>query len=97
MEPLEIGLPELTSEQVEDLCAKAENAARKYILARVNQKLLDGLDISVEAEGTKPVSLTVEVDLALSPNAKGIDQKRLADDAVKEAFKTIEQTLRKLT
>jgi hypothetical protein len=65
----EIGLPELTSKQVEKLCSIAEEAAREYILARVPSKRVETLNISadVEAEGEKPITLTVEVELTLSP------------------------------
>ncbi len=94
---MELGIPELTSEQIEELCSTAENAARKHIISKVNQKQVDKLNISVEAEGAKPVTLTVEVDLELSPEAKGVDQKKLADEAVKKAFEAIETYLRKLT
>jgi len=55
------------------------------------------LDIYVEAEGSKPVDLSVEVDLVLSETAKGIKHKPLVDEAVSEAFKAIETYLRKLT
>ena len=94
---LELGIPELTNEQIEELCQTAENAARKHVLSKVSQKLVKKLDISVEAEGAKPVSLTVEVNLALSPEAKGFDEKKLAEEAVKKAFEAIETYLRKLT
>lgn len=97
MNSLELGIPELTNEQIEAVCSVAENAARKHILSKVSQKLVKKLDISVEAEGAKPVSLTVEVDLALSPETKGSDEKKLAEEAVKKAFEAIETYLRKLT
>jgi len=58
---------------------------------------VDNLDICVEAEGAKPVNLSVEVDLVLSAEAKGIKHKTLVDEAVAEAFKAIEIYLRKLT
>ena len=93
---MELGIPELTSEQIEELCAAAENAARKHVLSRVSAKLVERLNISVEAEGTKPVNLIVEIDLALSPQAKEFDQKALVQEAVKEAFKAGEDYLRRL-
>ena len=94
---LELGIPELTNEQIEAVCSAAENAARKHVYSKISQKLVKKLDISVEAEGAKPISLTVEVDLALLPDAKGFDEKKLADEAVKNAFEVIETYLRNLT
>ncbi|HKZ87953.1 MAG TPA: DUF3194 domain-containing protein [Candidatus Bathyarchaeia archaeon] len=94
---VELGIPELTSEQIEELCAAAENAARKHVLSKVSAKLVEKLNISVEAEGTKPVKVTVEIDLALSPQAEALDQKTLVEEAVQEAFKASENYMRKLT
>jgi len=92
----EVGIPKLTTEQVEELCSIAEYSARKYILSKVPQKKIEKLDISAEASGTKPVTLTVDVDVALSPSLENLDAQRLVDEAVKEAFASAEKYLRKL-
>jgi hypothetical protein len=94
---VELGIPELTDEQFEEVTQTAENAARKFIFSRVNQKTVEKLDISVEAEGAKPVNIIVEVDLGLSQELKDVNAKALAEDAINEAFKAIEDYLRKLT
>ncbi|MGD0645635.1 MAG: DUF3194 domain-containing protein [Candidatus Bathyarchaeia archaeon] len=93
---VELGIPELTIEQIETLCSKAENAARKYVFSKVSSKMVDRLDISVEAVGSKPVNVTVEIDLALSPQAKGIDAQTLVKEATNEAHKDSEKYLRKI-
>ena len=92
---VELGIPELTTEQIETLCSTAENAARKYVLSKVSSKMVDRLDISVEAVGSKPVNVTVEIDLALTPEAKGIDAQTLVKEAVNEAYIASEKYLRK--
>ena len=92
----DLGIPELTIEQIEALCSNAENAARKYILSKVPLKIVEKINISVEAEGTKPLNLTVDIDLALVQQEKDIDLKKLVDEAVKEALKASENYLRKL-
>lgn len=97
MKLADIGLPDLTEEQFEEVCAVAEEAARKHIFSKVPAKQVDNLDICIEAEGEKPLNLSVEVDLVLSATAQGIKQKILVDEAVAEAFKAIENYLRKLT
>ena len=94
---VDLGIPELTNEQIETLCQNAENAARKAVLAKVSSKMVDKLDVTVEAEGAKPVSFTVEVNLVLLPDARGFSEKELVDEAVKAAFEAIETHLRKLT
>lgn len=93
----ELGFPDLTPEQIEMLCATAENTARRYILSKVPSKMVEKLNISVEAEGTKPVNVTVEIDVELSPKMKDFDADKLVTEAVKEAHKASEKYLRKLT
>ena len=93
---VELGIPELTTEQIETLCSTAENAARKYVLSKVSSKMIDRLDISVEATGSKPVEVTVEIDLTLTPTAKNIDTKTLVKEGTNEAHKAIENYLRKI-
>ncbi len=92
----ELGFPELTTEQIELLCQTTEDAARKYILGKVSGKDIDRLDIAVEVEGTKPVSVTVEIDLLLTKQAKGVDAEALVKAATDEAHRATENFLRKL-
>jgi hypothetical protein len=92
----DIGLPELTPEQVEELCSKSEEAAREYILSKVPPKRVETLNISVETEGEKPLTLTIDVEIVLSPLMLEYDVQKLADEAVKEAFKSAEKYLREL-
>jgi post-segregation antitoxin (ccd killing protein) len=93
---VELGIPELTTEQIETLCSTAEEAARKYVLSKVSNKDVDNLDISVEAKGSKPVNVTVEIKLLLSAKTKNIDADALVKEAVNQAHKTIEKFLRKI-
>ena len=92
----ELGIPELTTEQIEILCSTAENAARQYILSKVLPKMVERMNISVEAEGAKPVNLIVEVDLALSSQTSDSNPQILSAEAVEEALKAGEKYLRQL-
>jgi len=93
---VELGFPELTTRQIELLCQTAEGAARKYVLSKVPQKEIDSLDISVEADGTKPVKVTVEINLILTPQTKGVQTEALVKEAVDAAHKATENFLRKI-
>jgi hypothetical protein len=93
---VELGIPELTTEQIETLSQTAENAARKCVLSKVSSKMVDKLIISVEAEGSKPVNVTVEIELVLTPQAMGVDAEALVKEATNEAHRATEQYLRKL-
>jgi hypothetical protein len=92
---VDFGLPELSEQQIEEICTAAEDAARKFIFSKVYQKQIDKLDIAVEAEGAKPINFSVEVNLVLSSQTK-TEQKTIVAQAVKEAFEVIENCLRKL-
>jgi len=92
-----IDIPELTSEQVEELCEVAEKAAREYVLSRVPSRRISVLNITVETEGTKPVSVNVDVEIALSSLMKNYDVEKLANEAMKKAFASIERRLREFT
>lgn len=92
----ELGIPELKSEQTEELCSIVEKTAREYVLSKASPKRIETLNISVETEGTKPVRLTVDVDVSLSLLMKDFDAQKLADEAVKEAFTSAENYLREL-
>ena len=92
----EVGIAELTSEQIEELCSIAEETARKSVLSKVSHKRIETLNVSAEAEGTKPVALAIDLDIVLSPTLKDFDVKRLADEALKAAFSAAEKYLREL-
>ena len=92
----EIGLPELTPEQLETLCKIAEETARKHILTRVPAKRVETLNITVETTAEKPLTLSIEVELTLSPLMRDLDAQALADEAVKQAFTKAEKYLREL-
>jgi len=92
----ELGLPELTAEQVEQLCIIAEAAARKNVLSKIPSKKIETLDISAEAEGSKPLRLTVDVNIVLSPEVQGLSVKEISEEAVKQAFVSAEKYLREL-
>ena len=92
----ELGLPDLTTEQIETLCSTAEHATREHVLSKVPLKMVDKLNISVEVEWVKPVNVTVEVDLMLSPKTKDVNAEALAKDAAKAGLQASEIYLRKL-
>jgi len=82
-----LGLPELTTNQLELLSEVAETAAKKYVLSKISSKLVETLNIIVETTGEKPVTISVEVILILYPKAKNVNVELTAKEAVKEALK----------
>lgn len=92
----EIGIPELTEEQIETLSETAEKAARDYIYSKVPQQKISTLDIVVESAGSKPVTVSVEIELTLSTEAKACSAEKLVNEATERAFEAVEEKLREL-
>jgi hypothetical protein len=92
----EIGIPELNMEQIAELCEKAEEAARDYVLSKVSTSRILTLNITVDAEGTKPVTTSVDVTVILSPLMENFDVEVMTKLATKRAFAIIEKYLRGL-
>lgn len=92
----ELGIPELTLEQIMELCERAEQSARDYVLSKVSTNRIVDLDVSVDAEGIKPVTANVDVNVVLSPLMKDFDVEALTKEATKRAFSSIEEYLREL-
>ncbi len=92
----EIGISELTEDQLEKLCEIGEKAARDYVLSEVSSRRISSLDITVDTEGVKPVSVNVEVGVTLSPLMKNFDVEKLAKEATEKAFAAIKSYLSEL-
>jgi hypothetical protein len=90
----EIGLPELTSEQQEQLCVLTEKAAREYILSKIPSRKITTLNITVEIERKKPITVTVETEIQLLPSTKNYDTEQLAKQATQKAMQTANKYLR---
>jgi CRISPR/Cas system-associated exonuclease Cas4 (RecB family) len=82
--------------QIETLCEIAENAAREHIQTKLCSKLIDRLDIIVEAQGTKPVDLSVEINLDINKDVKNVDAAVIVQEAVTQAHLASENFLRTL-
>ena len=92
----EIGFPELTIEQVATICERAEQAARSYVYSKVPTGRIVDLDVTVDAQGTKPITVDVDVNIVLSPLMKDFDVEELTKQATQQAFNSIEEDLREL-
>ena len=92
----ETGIPELTLDQVAELSEGAEKAARDYVLSKVSTSRIVTLDVTVDAEGTKPLTVDVDVTVVLSPLMKDFDVDSLTKEATNQAFQHIEEYLREL-
>ena len=92
----EIGFSELTVEQLEKLCEIGEKAAREHILSKVSARRISTLDVTIDTEGTKPITVNVEVELTLSSLMKNFNVEKLTKEATEKAFEAINEYLREI-
>lgn len=85
---------EPTAEEVEQICAAAEEAARGHLLSKVPLKNIGDLDVMVEAVGGKPLELNIEVALELTSGTQ--DLNALVREATEVAFSSAETKVREL-
>ena len=93
----EIGTVELTDEQLEELCEIGERTAKAYIHSRVHEKRISRLDITIEAQGSKPVTVNVEIEIGLSSPIKDVDIYQVAKEAAEKALEETNKYLRELS
>ena len=91
-----IGIPELTPKQLEKLCEMGERAAREHVLSKVSSRRISALNIAIDTEGTKPVTVNVDVEISLSPLMKDFNVEKLAKEATEKAFASIKDYLSEL-
>ncbi len=89
----EIGILELTLEQMEELCEIAEETAREYIFSKVPPRRISALNVTVDAEGTKPVTINVDVEVVLSPLLRDFNVEKLVEEAKERAFASAREYL----
>jgi len=92
----EIGIPPLSSEQLEELCELAEKTARKYVFSKIPSRKITTLNVTVEVKGRRPVTVNVDVEINLSPLMRNYDVAKLAKEATEKVFISVEGYLREL-
>ena len=83
-----------SDEEIELICAAAEETARGFLLSRISLKKVEDLNLSVEAVGDKPLSLTVEV--AVETNLEDPELDTIINSATDAAFAAAEEKVREL-
>ncbi len=83
-----------TDDEVEQICVAAEEAAKKRILSTVPLKRISDFDVTVEANGDKPLVLNVDIAVEVTIGDENLEE--LVKDATKAAFKAAEIKVREL-
>jgi len=92
----EIGISELNSKQAEKLCEIAEKTVRKNVLSKVPIKKISDIDITIDIEWSKPVTVNVDLQITLSHIMKDYDVQKMTNEAIEKAFLAIEKYLREI-
>lgn len=83
-----------TDREIEEICEAAEEAARKFLLAKLRVDEISDLDVTIEAVGDKPLTLNVGVALELAAGESDLDA--LVDEATDIAFNAAESKVKEL-
>jgi hypothetical protein len=83
-----------TDEEIELICTAAEEAACRSILFKIPVKKVEDLNLSIEALGDKPLSLTIEV--AVETDLEDPELGTIIDSATDAAFAAAEAKVREL-
>ena len=89
----EIGIPELTPEQLAKLCETAEKVARDHVYSKVSRRKVSDLNIIIDTEGSKPVAVNIDVEITLTPEMRDYNVEKLAKEATEKAFAAIKEYL----
>ncbi|MBS7656301.1 DUF3194 domain-containing protein [Candidatus Bathyarchaeota archaeon] len=86
----------LSDDQIEELCILADEAARKYVTSKISKNEITDLVVSVNLEDTQELVVQIEVELSLSDMYTKEDAKKLAGEAVKSAFRAIDEYVKEV-
>ena len=84
-----------TTDEIEQICIAAQEAARLHVLSKVSLKRVSDLDVTVEAEGDKP--LVLYIDIAIELMSGDEDVGPLVDEATDVAFSAAEAKAKELS
>lgn len=83
-----------TDQEIEQMCLAAQEAARNHLLSKISLKRISDIDVTVEAIGDKPLTLSVDVAVELESGEENMDP--LVDEATDIAFDAAERKARDL-
>ena len=83
-----------TTEEIEQICIAAEEAARRVLLNKISLKQVSDLDVTVEALGDKPLILDVDIGVELLVGDENL--QALVNKATDAAFLAAEAKVREL-
>ena len=78
-----------SEKEIEELCSTAEEAVEQILDRKIGLKRIDDLQVTMKAEGTKPLRLTF--DICLTPNRPLSQLDSVLSEATDAAFLAVER------
>ena len=92
---IEIGLPDINEDLIENLCEIADNAINKFIFSKFSKSKVTILETTIEINSENKIcQLDIELNLEI-PTIDTKQTKEIADKAIEMAFEAIEKELKK--
>ncbi|TXT53957.1 MAG: hypothetical protein BAJATHORv1_100042 [Candidatus Thorarchaeota archaeon] len=93
---LEIGLPDLSPDELEKLAEKCEEEVSQYITERVPQKSIEQLVVTCLLElSDDRLDVIINIDI-IQKYESGHDLDSISDDAIEHAIEWVEDRLREM-
>jgi len=92
---VDLGLPELTDEQIEQLTEECQEEVTRYVLSMVPQKSLSELSVVCTIDFETQLNLRVEIDISQEYDT-GHSVDDITDQAARHGAEWLEKRLREL-
>lgn len=94
-DPVELGLPELTEKQIEQLTEECQDEVTRYVLSILPPKSLSELSVVCTIDFDTQLSFRVEIDLSQEYDT-GHSVDDITDQAARHGAEWLEKRLREL-
>lgn len=91
-----ISIRGISEDNVVELCELAESVVRSHIFSRIPRRQILDLDVTIEADLNEALTITIDIDVTLSPFFQG-NLEEIEEEAIEKAFKIIERRLREFS
>ncbi|MHA1231898.1 MAG: DUF3194 domain-containing protein [Candidatus Helarchaeota archaeon] len=92
---IQIGVPELSVDDLEDIIGFIENSIRKFIFSKINPKFIDDFNVEIILEKEKELSLIINIEICLY-DIYIPDLEKILDNALKVGEKSLIKKINQL-